>query len=326
MKFQHAFKVLVDNFSVTYKQLLYRLIVMVVAVGIAWGALTPLLREFINSEALNSLLSYVKTFVLDLLDGNVTALASASDGIKEAYKQVITLLNTRITEIILAGLLLLTLYVIEKWFTGLGNYTTAVIINDKMSLRTNSSFVRTLISHFKEAALYNLIYVPISVAFDLVVAIGLFIILFFLLHGINFFFVSVFIFALIMVVAIAFKMTLTCDWLPALIRGKMGLKKSIRYTFSRKNKNTFNVFSNFVVILIVALAINVAAFFFTFGVGLLISLPASFVIIISFEMVNYYDREELRYFLDKNTIVKPEKELTMTREQFFKGTDFDNKH
>lgn len=325
MKFKHAFHILVDNFSVTYKQLLYRLVIYIVAALIAWGILTPFIRDFINSEALNDLLTNVKTFIWDFLSGNVLSLEPVSKNIIEAYDQLIHLFQTRISEIVLTGLLLLTLLIVEKWLTGLGNYTTAVIINDKMLLRTTSPFIRTLISHFKEAALFNLIYVPLSVLYDLIVAAGLFVTLFFMIRGIQFFFVSVFIFALIMVLAIAIKMTFTCDWLPALIRGKMGQRKSIKYAFSQKNKKTFNVFSNFVVILIMILAVNLLALFFTFGVGLLLVLPASYVIIISFEMVNYYDREELRYFLDKNTIIKPEKELTLTREQFFKGADNNEK-
>lgn len=320
MKFKHAFHVLVDNFSVTYKQLLYRLVILIVAVGIGWGALTPFIKDFLNSDAFNTLMDGVQNFIHSLLNGDVGELTIISDKIKTAYEQLITLLQTRIWELVLIALLMLVLIIVEKWFTGLGNYTTAVIVNDKMSLRTSSPFMRTLISHFKEAALYNLIYVPLSVLYDVIVAAGLFAALFFMLRGINFFFISLFLFALIMVLAIALKMTFTCDWLPALIRGKMGNKKSIAYTFSRKNKHTYNVFSNFVVIIILILAVNFLTLFFTFGVGLLLTLPSSFVILISFEMVNYYDREELRYFLDKNTIIKPDKERVLTREQFFRGT------
>ena len=325
MKLKHAFHILVDNFTVTYKQLLYRLVILVIAMAIGWGVLTPFIRDFIQSEAFDNLINGVRTFVLDFLGGKVDSLASVSESISVAYEQFIALFQTRIWEVVLTGLLLFVLLIVEKWFTGLGNYTTAVIINDKMSLRTSSPFIGTLISHFKEAALFNLIYVPLSVLYDVIVAAVLIVTLFFMLKGIQFFFVSVFIFALIMVIAIAIKMTFTCDWLPALIRGKMGHKQSIIYTLSQKNKHTFNVFSNFVVIIIMAIALNVVAFFFTFGVGVLLSLPASYVIIISLEMVNYYEREELRYFLDNNTIIKPEKEFTLTREQFFKGSDFDER-
>ena len=54
---------------------------------------------------------------------------------------------------------------------------------------------------------------------------------------------------------------------------------------------------------------------------MLLTIPASYVILISFEFVNYYDREELKYFLDKDTIVKSEKEHIPTREEFFRGTE-----
>lgn len=322
MKFKHAFNILIDNFSVTYKQLLYRLVIFVAAAAIGLGALTPFIRDFIKSEALNLLLSNIKTFVLDLLSGNVTDLSQVSSNIIYAYDKVIQLFQTRITEIVITGLMLIVLLIIEKWFTGLGNYTTAVIINDKMSLRTNSHFFGTLISHFKEAAMFNLIYVPVSVLYDIILAAALFVTLFFMLHGIPFL-LSIFIFALIMVLATAVKMTFTSDWLPALIRGKMGQKQSIKYAFSRKHKRTFNVFSNFVVLIILILAVNFLSFFFTFGVGILLTMPASYVILISFEMVNYYDREELRYFIDKNTIINPDKENVLTREQFFKGNNTD---
>lgn len=322
MKFKHAFHVFVDNFSVTYKQLLYRLIIFTVFGVITYFGVTPFVKDFVDSEALNTLLSNAKNFALGFLDGNFDSLPTLSDSIA-AYDQIIHLLQTRITEIVLVGLLILALYIVQAWVAGLGNYTTAVIVNDKMALRTKSAFLRTLISHFKEAALYNLIYVPLSILYDLIIGIGLLVVLFFILKGVQFFFLSVFIFALIMVLAIAVKMTFTCDWLPALVRGKMGQKNAIAFTFKRKKKNTINIFSNFVVLIIILLAANMLALLLTFGVGLLITMPGSFVVIVCFEMVVYYDREELRYFLDNETIIKPDRERVITREQFFKGADYD---
>lgn len=324
MKFKHSFHVFVDNFSITYKQLLYRLIITVVALAIGTTCLAPFVQDFIGSEAFNSFMDNIKNFITELLNGNVADLAGTSEAVKAAYGQVTELLHTRIAELVLMGLLVLFLYIAEKWFAGLGNYTTAVLINDKMALRAQSPFVGTMISHLKEAAIYNLIYVPLSIIYDLIVCAVLFVILFFMLEGIQFFLINLFLFSLMMVMAIALKMTFTCDWLPALIRGKMGQKKSIVYTFSRKGKKTLNIYSNFIVLILLIVALNIAAATFTFGVASLLTIPASYVIIISFEMVNYYDREELRYFLDKKTIIKPEKEHTMTREEFFTGTDSGN--
>lgn len=322
MKFKHTFHVFVDNFSIAYKQLLYRLIIGVIALTIGICCLSPFVSDFINSEALNNLIESVRHFIFEFLNGRVGTLEETSVTIKEAYVQVIELLNTRISEIVLMGLLILVLLIIEKWFTGLGNYTTAVLINDKMALRANSPFMGTLISHLKEAALYNLIYVPLSFFYDLAVCVILCVVLFFMLTGIQFLLINVFLFTLMMILAISLKMTFTCDWLPALIRGKMSQKKAIAYSFSRKGKNTLNIFSNFLVLCIFILGVNTATIF-TFGVGALLTVPSSYVIIICFEMVNYYDREEIRYFVDKDTIIKPEKERVLSREEFFKGKSDD---
>ena len=89
-----------------------------------------------------------------------------------------------------------------------------------MALRANSPFLNTLISNLKSAAIYNAIYVPLSIAYDLLIGVAMFFLLFFLLNNILYFLVSVFLFVLAIVVAVTIKMTFTCDWLPALIRGK----------------------------------------------------------------------------------------------------------
>ena len=65
----------------------------------------------------------------------------------------------------------------------------------------------------------------------------------------------------------------------------------------------------------------VLAVLLTLGAGLFLTLPSSYLIVICFEFVNYCDNNDVKYFMDKNTIVKPEREPKMTRERFFKGDD-----
>ena len=319
MKFKHTFHVFVDNFSVVYKQLLYRLVIILVSGIICWLGVYPFIKELIDSAQLNSLIDGVKSFASNLLNGELEELASLSAKVQTAYAELIQLIQTKITQVILSGLLLLLIIIIAKWFEGLGNYATACVINDKMALRAEQHFLSTLIKNLKTASIYNAIYVPLSVLYDLLITVAMFFLFFFLLNHVLYFFLCVFLFVLAIVVAITVKMTFTTDWLPSLIRGKMKQGEAIKYTFARKNKNTFNVMSNFAVIVVIVFALNVAAFFLTLGVGLLLTVPSSYAIIICFEMVNYYDREEIKYSIDKNTIISPAKERTLTREEFFRG-------
>ena len=319
MKFKHTFHVFVDNFSVTYKQLLYRLIVGVIAGAICVAGVYPFIKGVLDLQSFNALTGGIADFAKSFLYGNVEKLSEISLTVREAFVQLLSDLQTRMTQIVLSGLLILLVVMIEKWFTGMGNYAAAAVINDKMALRANSPFLGTLIKNLKKAAVYNAIYVPLSIVYDLAVSIGMFALIAAMVNSFMPLYIGIFIFALVSIVAVSLKMTFTTDWLPALVRGKMKHGESIKYAFSSKNKGTMNIFSNFIVMSLLLMAVNIAAFAFTFGVGVLITIPASYVMLLSFELVNYYDREEIKYFVDKNTVIKPDKDSPLTREEFFRG-------
>lgn len=319
MKFKHTFNVFVDNFSVTYKQLLYRLIITAIAGIILYFGLTPFTGALLPE--LNSLVDSVKDFINNLLDGNVNSIPEFKDNVVNAYADLIGLIQTKTTTFVLSGLLFLLIYIIATWFAALGNYAAACVINDKMSLRSNAPFFGTLIKNLKSACIYSSVYVPLSIVYDLLIGVGMFFFIFYLLNSFLPFFVCIFLFVLIMVLAVAVKMTFASDFLPVLIRGKAKCGAALKYTFSQKNKGTFSVLSNFLIMGLIIIGLNVAALLCTLGVGLLITVPASYLILICFEFVNYYDREEIKFFIDKNTIIKPAKEHALTREEFFRGED-----
>jgi glucan phosphoethanolaminetransferase (alkaline phosphatase superfamily) len=187
-----------------------------------------------------------------------------------------------------------------------------------MALQANTSFIRSLIKNLGKAALYNIIYVSMTFVYDLICVVIVYS-LFFLLLSFLPILIKIFLFVTVIVVLTANKLTFTCDWLPSLIYGKSNNRQAIAKSFSRKGKRTANIFSNYLVLTIIILGLNVAALIFTFGAGFLITLPASYLLLISFQFINYCDDNGINYFTDKNTIVKQEKEKTLSVEEFFKG-------
>lgn len=321
MKFRHTFHVFIDNFAVTYKQLLYRIVIAVIAIALYAAIITPFIHALTGSPDYTSLMHGIKAFLQNLVEGKPTELGLATEQIKEAFEALIRLVTENRANIVWGIVGVVAVYLVEKFFAGLGNYATAAVINDRMALRADSPFMVTLIRNLKKASLYNLMYVPLSFVYDALCCIILYLIvfkLFALLPFINIF-VQIFLFLTFVVIAVAFKMVFTTDWLPSLIRGKMSQKKAFLYTFNRRRKNTFNVLSNFLVLIIIIFTINVGGIIFTLGVAGLLTIPSSYVILLCFEFVNYYEREELKYFIDKKTIIKPEKEEVPTREEFFRG-------
>ena len=320
MKFRHTLQILIDNFSVTYKQLVYKLVITLITAALTMAILYPLWRMFTGLAEFKNLVEGVKEFFNKLIEGDIDELANINirEKVQSALDSVNALIESHTTVIALAIAGIILIRLINMFFSSLGNFAAAAVINDKMALRAQSPFFITLLRNIKNASLYSLMYVPLSFLYDATCVTLMFFVSFKLLVFVPIL-IRIFLFVAVIVFAITVKLTFASDWLPALIRGKKKPLEAFAYTFSRKNKNTFNVLSNFVVLVLIIFAINVFALIFTFGVGTLITIPASYVVLNCFQLVNYYDREELKYFLDKNTIIKPEKEEVLTREEFFKG-------
>jgi hypothetical protein len=320
MKFKHAFQVFLDNFEVTYKMLLYRVIIVLFFICIDTAIIYPFITRITDAEQFANLVQIVKQIGENFAKLDISTIETLLPNLVSSVNEFLSYLVSRSSDLIWTAILLFVIYFIQKFLLGLSHYNVAALINDKMALRANSSFIGTMIKNLGKASLYNIIYVPISILYDIVCIITVYSLFF---KGLTFIplLLKVFLFVTVIVALITIKMTFTCDWLPSLISGKTTNRKAIGYSFSRKNKNTAHIFSNFLIIILLILACNVASFFFTFGAGFLITVPASYIFIISFEFVSYYDDNNLRYFTDKNTIIKPEKEHIPTREEFFKGED-----
>ncbi len=318
MKFKHTLQILIDNFSVTYKQLVYKLVITLIAVGLSAAVLYPFWKAMTGLPEFRNLIEGIKTFFTNLLEGKTSELGNIREKIEIALDSISILIkhNTTVVALGITGLALIKL--ISMFLSSLGNYAAAAVINDKMALRAQSPFFLTLIRNLKDASLYSLMYAPLSFLYDVACIALMYLFVFKALVFVPIL-LQIFLFATAIVFAVTLKLTFASDWLPALIRGKKKQLEAFAYTFNRKNKQTFNVLSNFIVLVLIIFALNVVAIFFTFGVGALLTVPASYVLLNSFQLVNYYDREDLKYFLDKKTIIKPEKEEVLTREEFFKG-------
>ncbi len=72
MKFKHTFNVFIDNFSVTFKQLLYRLVIIVIAAVFMSLVIAPYKNALTGSEDYTNLVNGVKSFLSNLINGRPT--------------------------------------------------------------------------------------------------------------------------------------------------------------------------------------------------------------------------------------------------------------
>ena len=323
MKFKHSFNVFIDNFVVTYKVLLYRLVILLLCACLYTAVIFPFMSRISDTTQVAALSEAFAEFGRAFANLEFETMQSSWSSIRSAFAELFEMLGNMVGSVVLTVVIVVLVYLVQRFLLGLGNYTAGAVINDRMAMRAHSPFIGTLIKNLGKASLYNAIYVPLSTLYDviIVVAVGS------VVYGLGVMdtplLLLIFLAATALIFLMVIKMSFTCDWLPSLVYGKKNNRQAIAYSFdyTAKNKNFAAVLSNFIVLILIIVAMNVAAVFLTFGAGLFLTLPASYVILICFEFTNYCDNNEVKYFIDKNTVVKPEREPVMTRERFFRGED-----
>ncbi len=318
MKFKHTVLVAIDNFGTCFKLLVYLLVVMLISCLLYAAVIIPFVNNLPNIETYNALTESISNLVNSVSEGEISELIELIRDISDKFSAFINyvLTNASIFTAYIIGMIICSL--VRRFLIGLGNYSAASLINDRMAMQANSPFVATLTKNLGKACLYNLIYVPLSFAYDIICTITLYLVLFVLLSFTPLL-IKCFLFVVFVIMLLGVKMMFTTDWLPAMIAGKQKVGAAMEYALSRESKTSLSVFSTFAVSCIIIMSINVLGAISTFGAGVIITVPLSYLYIICYEFVNYCDNNKIKYFVDKRTIIKPETEEQTSREQFLKG-------
>ena len=108
MKFRHSLQILIDNFSVTYKQLLYTLVIAAITFALSIAILYPLWQMFTGLPEFRSLVDGVKNFLNHLIEGNTEELVNIREMVESALDSISALINshTSVIALAIAGLIL----------------------------------------------------------------------------------------------------------------------------------------------------------------------------------------------------------------------------
>ena len=167
MLFKNAFQLLVDNFKLNYKLLLYKAIVAVVTIALAAALLYAPLRGLFISKPMEDLFKLFTDFFGAVTSGNVEFLGGFAEQLQAAVTALIDHLRQNVSNIVLffTGLIAVTL--ISRFLDGIGNYTFGCLVDSRLSSYADEPFTVTCIANLGRSALWQVIYVPVTFVYDL---------------------------------------------------------------------------------------------------------------------------------------------------------------
>lgn len=295
MRFRNSLRLLMENFKHVYKLLIAKLIIGLVATALCCAFVLPELIEIWNSPAVKGLVENAKEAIKALLVADHGALENIKDnllGEDGAFAEVAKLLSSMRLEIVLTIVGCALVYLLRRFAETVCHFTTGSMLNDKMATYAETSYSTAFVSNLGKASVYSLVYVPVVFLFDLIMLA-----LAYLFLAYTPIVVGLFGGVTIIVFAQAFKLTITSRWLPAMTADNKRLVEAIKGADQKEKKQQSKVFSCYLVAVYLILVVNVGAALCTFGSALIVTVPASYFLLICIQYVNYYTLMGKKYFL-----------------------------
>lgn len=302
MLYKNSIKILLSNFNIVWKSMLYYFLVFAVNIFLIILCINPVYKLLLNSGFINNCIDVYGDFLTSL---NLTELFSSISNLFNAFCDII------VNNISSYWFYFLSLAVIVFFLkTILCNLTIMVSSNSlhyyMSSLNKHgffTSFSETWGKSLKVQVIYVFLALPVKL-FQLV----LFILTLKLFN--IYFWLSVLAIILIIfefVLFTALKYVLFAGWIPTIVVMNYSPMKALKVSL----KNTFRIFpralSNAIGIVITIIIINVLMGPFTLMVGFLLSIPISYMLYSTFGMVLLYECQGMRYYVDIYNVISPQK-------------------
>ncbi len=294
MIYKNSMKLLASNFNFVWKQLAYTVVRLAIIIGLTYLVSSPIIK-LLQAEGYFELVADVgKTMYTDT--------AGVFVAIKQVFTQFFYILGQNFGQIWWAVILFFFVtLVVNSFLKSAGKYALTAVAYSTYTSQSNISYCHSLLTNSKKVMLYSLSMLVINLPFTFLK------VLFICIYCWTFTNLATAIFGITMLVVVftltcALQLTLCKSCCVNMITSSTNPFKSFALVFTNA-KDFGRVFSNAIIIVLTIIVCNFAIGLFTVGAGLIITIPASMVLAVTFQLVSHFATTKQRYYLSSNIIV-----------------------
>lgn len=302
MTLYYSFRELLANFTTMWKILLYRLIVLLLAFSMLLGLALPTLTYIFDEIQQTGFFTNLSGFIGALFKGGAD-IGNFGEAFRNNIMQAGSILVANMGKLVLTYVYILLALCLSRFLNCIADYAVSEVINCHMTACVRVGFVSSIFANLGKAIKYALAKILFTIPYDGLL-IALLVYLFVALFTPLGLFMP-FVVALIAIIFIAFRMTVLSGWLPSIVMDGNttfgGLKEGARMVFT----HFWSVYSNWIIIIFLAMVMTIMIGLFTFGVGLFVIIPMFALLNSIFYLVFNCTSDGKRYYIDHENIVTP---------------------
>jgi hypothetical protein len=261
---------------------------------VAWPIINVLIKEnfFVNLQT---------SFESLLFNLNIENLFTNVDAVIKNFCEIVSK-SGLVVQSILCGIMMIVLFVFLEGYMSLAVHEST---NGYMSSLTKYAFTNSYVSNFGRATLLNLARLITTVPISLIILIGCYLFASKLYEQIGV--IAIILAFLILTILLAVKSTIFSGWKPALIIHNNSVFVSLKRGFVAVSRRFFRTLSNYIILVVLSMVLNLFAVTLTAGVGLLVSVPLTTLLFVLSNQVMYYEAMGMRFYVDSDHIISTKK-------------------
>lgn len=300
MLYKNTFKIFFSNGRLIWHTLLYLLLSFALVFGAGALILSPLYTKLVEVGWTSAVSDSYMSFLNDI---NLKELFVSIGENGRWFFQVITDNFTQLIPTII--LFVVVIIVIGSMLMRFFTMSASTCINYYMNSNVKASFPNNIFTSFYRNLRYQLVYsitlLPINL---LICALVVYMLKLFESGGLLFV-LTPFILVLTITLLSSLKLTLFGGWLPAIVSSNKGVLKCLKKGFVVAKRRFGETFGNAFALSLTIIFINFFVGLLTFGVGFIVTIPASCIIVTVFQNVSYYMSTGQRYYVDNYNVIAP---------------------
>ena len=303
MIFRNSFRLFLTNFSNVWKVLLYYFICFLLTFCVCYYVALPIITKLSEAQVFKNL--------LDMLNSIFFKPENAISNIFTKLNEILTttweVLKTNTQFMFNYIFLIVWLIFVFPFTIDLAQLALGEVFYGYMTSHVKYGFTGRFIKNIGKSCVFSLSKYIVQFVFNVLI-ISLFVLIVKLFTIGNFLYVllDLLLFALL-IVFISIKLTLFSCWMPGIAVLNSMCFKSLIQNFKIVFHMFFKIFSNCLTLVLLAFGFNFLMCAYTFGVGLIVSLPMTAVVFVAFQMVTYFNCQGMRYYVYPDVFVSPKK-------------------
>lgn len=299
MSYRNSMKLFASNFTIVWKQLVY-VVVCLILLGISsYTTISPII-SLLKENGIGAEFEGLFKTIYD--SPNELALK-----ISDVCKDIILVISNNFSEISISLILAVLLCIIMPFILiQMSVYNLSSIAYQKLTMNMNTKYSQNAITTFKPALKYALANIILELPF-LFINIALILFYVVLVKSIlSALFGLIILSALIMIIQ-SIKIAIFSHYTGLVIAAPQNMFKAFGKGFVVVVKNFWKNISTSIILHLTIVVVNSFILVFTFFAGLIISIPATFVVMAFYYIVSYLNTVGQRYYLSDTIIYNPVK-------------------